>query len=216
MGALLSAAVALFGTTIGDLYDVVSELFVDYLIRVPFGELQEALSATWWGLGTGTNTGPARFVFPDATRVVLENYFAKTIVELGLIGLLLMVLLLGSLLAHGIRAARRLKHPTLIAYGDALVGLLVLSCVNCWKGSYLDLDPLNVYFWLFAGILLRLPALEPARAFAPRPAARLRTATRPAPSLAPILARSQGSEHFAIPPLPLLHGRGAGGEGVLC
>ncbi len=158
--ALLTGAVALFGTTITDLYDLVSELATDYLTSVPIGELTQALGATWWGLGTGTNTGPARFVDPDTTRVVLENYFAKTIFELGLPGLLLISILLGAIVFHAIRITRRLKNPMLIGYADAIVGLLVLSCVNCWKASYLDLDPLNVYFWLLAGMLLRFPALD--------------------------------------------------------
>jgi hypothetical protein len=30
------------------------------------------------------------------------------------------------------------------------------------KGSVLDYDPLNVYFWLFAGMLVKLPQLEAA------------------------------------------------------
>ena len=28
------------------------------------------------------------------------------------------------------------------------------------KAQYFDLDPINIYFWLFAGILMGLPRLE--------------------------------------------------------
>ena len=37
---------------------------------------------------------------------------------------------------------------------------MIWSLVYAVKGQYLDLDPLNVYFWLFAGMLFKLPALE--------------------------------------------------------
>jgi hypothetical protein len=46
------------------------------------------------------------------------------------------------------------------AYAQALLAFLIVAIVNEWKGSYLDIDPLNVYFWLFAGVLLRTPFLR--------------------------------------------------------
>jgi hypothetical protein len=36
----------------------------------------------------------------------------------------------------------------------------VWGFVSNFKAQNLDLDPMNVYFWLFIGILLRLPALD--------------------------------------------------------
>jgi hypothetical protein len=37
-----------------------------------------------------------------------------------------------------------------------VAALLLLTVVSLFKGPYIDLDPLNVYFWLFAGMLLGL------------------------------------------------------------
>ena len=54
-------------------------------------------------------------------------------------------------------------HLTLFAAGCVLSwagGLLRLwSIVYIAKSQYIDLDPLNVYFWLFVGLLFRVPTL---------------------------------------------------------
>ena len=39
---------------------------------------------------------------------------------------------------------RRLAAP--------IVALLLLTMVSLFKGPYIDLDPLNVYFWLLIGM----------------------------------------------------------------
>ena len=52
--------------------------------------------------------------------------------------------------------------------GIAVVAFLVWNLVYGIKGQYMDFDPINVYFWLFAGILMKLPALESVRPDEPR------------------------------------------------
>jgi hypothetical protein len=37
---------------------------------------------------------------------------------------------------------------------------VIWNVIYCLKGQYFDLDPLNVYFWLFVGLLFKLPALD--------------------------------------------------------
>jgi hypothetical protein len=163
VGALLVAgmttALALFNTTFGDLFGVVQELSVDYLTFTQLGEFRTALATTLWGLGTGTNTGPARFVTPDETTVTLENYYAKAVMELGLLGLTAVVLLFMTILVVGFRRTHALKDPIAKAYANSFLAFLIISIINGWKASYLDIDPLNVYFWLYAGLLLRIPTM---------------------------------------------------------
>lgn len=159
----LTTALTLFKTTSEDLFGVVRELAVDYLTVTQIGELKQALATTLWGLGTGTNTGPARFVAVDPTIITLENYYAKAVMEFGLPGLLVIVLLFAAVLWHGYQASRSTRDPAAKAYANALVAFLVVSIVNEWKGAYLDIDPLNVYFWLFVGLLLRIPRMTPQK-----------------------------------------------------
>jgi hypothetical protein len=50
----------------------------------------------------------------------------------------------------------------------SLIGLILWNMVFNTKAQYLDIDPMNVYFWLLLGLLLKLPALDAAT---PLPAA---------------------------------------------
>jgi hypothetical protein len=180
LAAGLTTALTLFKTTSGDLFDVVQELAIDYLTVTQIGELKQALSATVWGLGTGTNTGPARLVVPDRSTIILENYYAKAVMELGVPGLVVVVLLFTTVVVLGFRRSRALANPVGKAYANSLLAFLIISVVNAGKASYLDLDPLNVYFWLYAGVLLRIPQMTTGAIRARGPAAkRIEVARRP-------------------------------------
>ena len=84
----------------------------------------------------------------------------KAWLELGAIGLAVVVALLVTIVYRGVRAHFMLRDPSLRVASAALLGVVIWSLVYAVKGQYLDLDPLNVYFWLFAGMLFKLPALE--------------------------------------------------------
>jgi len=47
----------------------------------------------------------------------------------------------------------------------AFLAFLVIMMVHSLKGWQIDIDPVNVYFWLYAGILLKLPRLVPEPAY---------------------------------------------------
>ena len=43
---------------------------------------------------------------------------------------------------------------------SAILGLMIWGVVYTVKAQYLDFDPLNLYFWLFTGILFKLAVLD--------------------------------------------------------
>jgi hypothetical protein len=102
-----------------------------------------------------------------------ESYWAKSVLELGIGGLVLVVIIFASILGRGLRVHRRLRDPGLRAVSAAILGLMVWAIAYNVKAQYLDFDPLNVYFWLFTGVLFKLAVLdrEEARAAPARPAA---------------------------------------------
>ena len=155
-----------------ELSEMVKTISINYAVEVPMEQLSIAGSEGLWGHGTGVSTGAAgamvenRADYSGAPLWILaaEMYFAKALVELGVIGLISIAFLLVSVLFGGWRALRQLRDRELKGYGAAIFSFLVIGALNEWKGPYLDLDPLNVYFWLWAGILLSLPELEGAGA----------------------------------------------------
>lgn len=144
-----------------DLFQHVSELLGGYARDTAYGGLAQALASAPLGMGTGTNTGAARYAFSDPSKFVgLENYYAKAAYELGIPGLLIIWGLFGALIWRGFQARRRLCDPGLRACSAALLAFLITMALNSFKGWLVDLDPINVYFWVFSGALAKLPYLD--------------------------------------------------------
>lgn len=127
---------------------------------------QNAFSHTIVGLGTGVDTVSARYALPafDPFRLVggrvEESWWVKAVLELGVVGLAAVVVLLGTIMVRALRTFRVLADPQLRTVAAGFVALVAFVLVYNLKGSFLDLDPTNVLFWLFVGILFKLPALE--------------------------------------------------------
>jgi hypothetical protein len=164
IGAGLGAALAISRIAARPLFDLISGLFQDYAVDTAYGGLLESLTSSWFGHGTGTNTGSARYALqrPELFRAI-ENYYAKAAYELGALGLVLLVAVFIALLVLGFKVLVRLRDPALRAVAAALLGFLIVTMVYSFKAWLLDLDPVNVYFWLFAGVLAALPALDHSR-----------------------------------------------------
>ena len=157
----LASALAISRMGARALFDHVSELFFIYAAETAYGDLVHAILQFPLGSGTGTNTGPARYAFERPENfIALQNYYAKATIELGIPGLLLVWGLLFVLLRIGFRTRRHLKDPALRTCSAVLLAFLLTMALNSFKGWLLDLDPINVYFWVFAGVLAKLPYLD--------------------------------------------------------
>lgn len=124
-------------------------------LRTASREFDGALTSGIAGHGTGWDTNAAlRYGSAGETRFI-ENWYAKAALELGIIGLVSIVV---AFAAMGVRLAapwgrldarsRQLAAPVL--------ALLAVMALALFKGPYIDLDPMNVYFWLLAGMLAGL------------------------------------------------------------
>lgn len=163
----------LMGTTVTDFVNFAAGIVSFYLKPGSesslINQFDYALRLTWLGMGTGMNTGQARYALGSnaassyvnfAFNAGVESFPGKAILEIGVPGLGVAVALLGWLLLSGYRRLRELRDPSLRAFGIGLLSFLTIVVAYLYKGTVLDYDPLNVCFWLFAGILMKLPELE--------------------------------------------------------
>lgn len=108
------------------------------------------------GRGVGRATNAAR-LFGETELV--ETYHPKLLYELGPLGLLAVVVFYLTLAIAVWQAYRSLDDPSLSGYG-AVMAMFVLF-ISLFPYYYpLDVDPVNIYYWLAAGIVLKLPVLE--------------------------------------------------------
>ncbi|MBD0335141.1 MAG: hypothetical protein ICV62_06615 [Cyanobacteria bacterium Co-bin13] len=108
------------------------------------------------GRGVGRATNSAR-IFGQVQLV--ETYHPKLLFEIGYLGLLATLALYTVLTVVTYRAYRSVKDPNLRGYAASMwVFVLFISFFPYYYP--LDVDPVNVYYWLAAGIVLKLPALD--------------------------------------------------------
>jgi hypothetical protein len=109
-----------------------------------------------FGRGLGVATSSAR-VFGDISFV--ETFHSKVLFELGYIGFTLYMIFMTHLIYLAFKTYRSLKDTTLRGFaGSYWVFLLVVAYLPYWYA--LDTDPVGVYYWVFAGVIFKLPIIE--------------------------------------------------------
>jgi hypothetical protein len=142
------------------------ELTGRYGEEIALGSPVQALGKVPLGIGTGANTNAARYAFPGqqipggTLGFNNESYYTKAIIELGVPGLLVVVGLFAALIAAGFQARSRARLPSIKTAAAAYTAFAIVIAIQNLKGWSIDLDPINVYLWIFAGILFKLPYLE--------------------------------------------------------
>ena len=125
-----------------------------------------AFGITWLGLGTGADTNATRYAFSSQDQfhgiggTWYESWYVKALLELGIGGLLVVLVLVSTLVVGGLQAHRSLGDPRLRAVSAPILAYLIWNAIYGVKGQYIDLDPTNVYFWLLAGIAARLATID--------------------------------------------------------
>ena len=109
-----------------------------------------------FGHGVGRATNSAR-KFGETT--LLETYHPKLIYELGPLGLLGVMAVYITLSIVTFRVYRSTKDKNLRSYAASMWVFVLFITINPYYYP-LDVDPVGVYYWLAAGIVLKIPELE--------------------------------------------------------
>ncbi|MEL6815687.1 MAG: hormogonium polysaccharide biosynthesis protein HpsL, partial [Cyanobacteria bacterium J06598_3] len=109
-----------------------------------------------FGHGVGRATNSAR-AFGKTT--LLETYHPKLIYELGPLGLFAALAMYTALTISTFRVYRATKDKNLRSYAASMWVFVAFISFNPYYYP-LDVDPVGVYYWLAAGIVLKIPELE--------------------------------------------------------
>ena len=125
-------------------------------------DIIEALKSNPMGLGTGMSSNASRYAYRGQHKMhwLSETTYAKAIHELGIPGLIVLMALFAHILIRGYRSLQRIRSVPLKNFMAALLVFVTIMMIECVKAQPLDWDPINVYFWVFVGIMTRLPYLE--------------------------------------------------------
>jgi O-Antigen ligase len=170
IAALLVAVILLLGASGPDIYREFKRTVRVEVRPVLVESTREAIHRTTIGLGTGVDSVGARYAYPNqlewqrGIKPVVgtwrENWYVRTYLELGVLGLAVVLALLATLVYRAVRVHRALRDPRLRSVSAAVLGLVIWTLAYDIKAPYIDFDPINVYFWLGLGLLFKLPSLQ--------------------------------------------------------
>ncbi|MEO1373622.1 MAG: hormogonium polysaccharide biosynthesis protein HpsL [Cyanobacteria bacterium J06635_10] len=108
------------------------------------------------GNGLGKATNSARIM--GRTKLV-ETYYPKVMYEVGILGVLGFLGFVTSLTICAFGTYRKVKNRNFRGYGAALWVFILFISYNTYYYP-LDVDPVAVYYWFFAGVLFKLPEID--------------------------------------------------------
>ncbi|BAY35760.1 hypothetical protein NIES2111_00760 [Nostoc sp. NIES-2111] len=126
----------------------------DFIVQQFEDSLRSSDSILGNGLGRATNS--ARTLGP--TRLI-ETYYPKLLYEIGIVGTLAFLALVSTITFVAFKTYRSIKNRNLRTYGAALWVFVLFISYNTYYYP-LDVDPVAVYYWFFAGILFKLPEID--------------------------------------------------------
>jgi hypothetical protein len=109
------------------------------------------------GVGTGMNTGAARYAFgPNVALNAVESYYLKSVVELSALALPIVIALLWFPVLEAIKLAASTLSTELRRCAAGFSGFFIFVALLSVRAWPIDLDPVDVYFWVLVGVLFKL------------------------------------------------------------
>ncbi|MCF3607768.1 hormogonium polysaccharide biosynthesis protein HpsL [Planktothrix agardhii 1033] len=108
------------------------------------------------GKGVGRATNAARIFGKTA---LIETYYPKLIFEIGPLGVAGFLYLVTTMVVIGFKSYRSVKDKNLRSFGASFWVFVLIISYNTYYYP-LDVDPVTVYYWYFAGVLFKLPEID--------------------------------------------------------
>ncbi|AFY99220.1 hormogonium polysaccharide biosynthesis protein HpsL [Calothrix sp. PCC 6303] len=163
---LLGGLVVILGGAIASNPTVIEERTASFVSRweasPPYEFITQQFEEVWknvdgpLGDGLGRATNAARAL--GETKLI-ETYYPKLLHEIGILGMLAFLGLVTTLTFICFRTYRRIKNRNFRSYGAAMWVFILFISYNTYYYP-LDVDPVAVYYWFAAGILLKLPEID--------------------------------------------------------
>ncbi|MBF2022013.1 MAG: hypothetical protein IGR93_18445 [Hydrococcus sp. C42_A2020_068] len=108
------------------------------------------------GRGLGKATNSTRVFGPVS---LVETFHPKLLFEIGWPGLIAFMIFITHLTILSFKSYRSVRDRALYSFGSSFwVFMLIIGYFPYWYP--LDTDPVAVYYWLFAGVLFKLPEID--------------------------------------------------------
>ncbi|GBF79994.1 hypothetical protein AsFPU1_1395 [Aphanothece sacrum FPU1] len=147
-------------------FGIVQEAIIDFIRRWQYSPPEKFMFEQFqWladdrveflGYGLGKTASAARNL---GQIQLIEIFYVKVIYEIGILGFIAFLCVVTTLTVLTFKAYRSLKNPQLRGLGLCLWVFILFMSYNPYYYP-LAVDPVAVYYWFIAGMLLKLPELD--------------------------------------------------------
>jgi len=109
-----------------------------------------------FGMGLGQFGGSVALSHKLNNTFSMDNYYLKTAVEMGLVGLIALLVLLYNTFKWCYRALSRISDPEQQNWAMGILSGIVCVILYNLTENMLEIPLLSSYFWMFAGIIMFL------------------------------------------------------------
>jgi hypothetical protein len=168
LAALILATVVLLAFN-DEINSIISSLDSSFLSRAfTVGTLSDRLSSwtravtdiNYWtplGYGYGVGISTLRRKYNLAFELYSHDEYSALLLEQGIVGLICFLGFLASWIQQSYRNIYYQRDRKVRFTGAAMLAICSATLITAIMGTMLKVSPINVYFWLFAGILARSP-----------------------------------------------------------
>jgi len=159
--AVYVSALTLSGVDVGVMLDFIWDYSVYNFQEFGVNQILETFYNYPLGIGTGMTTGAARYAFGNVdlayeSILFFEIYYAKTIAELSLLGLVPVVILMFTPIIQSARLAMLTNDRDVRSFSAGFFAFFFFVAVLSYKAWPLDAEPVNVLFWVLSGVFYKL------------------------------------------------------------
>jgi hypothetical protein len=183
-GLMILALAVIFPEQVGSRFAIYTETLSPYSPTselahrtrdYPLRNFLNAFDTPRWPYGYGTGTASlggqyiSRILHIQGTGVAVENGYGQLVVEMGVLGLLLWIVLGLSVCASAWKLVRSMHGSPWFPLAFVIFWLLFMSFFPMGYTSIIFYQDfiVNAYLWILLGILFRLPKLALSAQFAP-------------------------------------------------
>ncbi|MDI6783887.1 MAG: O-antigen ligase family protein [bacterium] len=120
---------------------------------------QRIINSNLFGVGLGV-VGPigVLYEYPEAT--LTHNYYLMLLTEMGILGLLIFIWILGAILWFAISLYKTIKNYQIRSFTLGLIACIIALIFSAIGGVTFENFPNSMHFWFFSGLLVSIFIME--------------------------------------------------------
>ena len=130
--------------------------FVVYGSTVPFGAGFSRVGAAAGAFSKANAADP--YFGPNV--FFADNLWLAALIEIGIPGMLLLMLLIGGLLYRGVSEQKKIRDTDMRLCHLAILSALIAMGVGFFGAEGAIYNPEASFFWFFAGVMMKIPYLD--------------------------------------------------------